>query len=441
MTPQRLGDESPNRPDETITGRTRPASAPTGVRGHQRQRVATTGVLSPTKPSFRYNTSTHSVRFGSRRPRRTCKDRGLFSHLRGRDRGGSNELRCATPERAGCRPAAPRRSDDLLTLLLATRRSERPSRHPGNRGHPSALCEDLSPLAPRRQQGHLRPSHDETHRVLRRRFGTDESVRTCRSSRLPHDHGRSPRLTEMSQRGCSRQPKSPFTPTRFTTPPPKCRVDRVSALVCALHRVSLRRNNALERVEHAVTVLRGGRQPRGHSPGHPPMMKNRHELETTEITSRPCTGVAPPPAPRRWVGHVLLRITTRSGAKPAMKTHRSRATKHSLLPAVRRTTVATGLATRNRSHEPLPRRHEANPVSSLRGQPHARNKSRAAGGQRTEGLATTTFPTSTEMSVSLAAWVEPTALPCHDPHERRACPSPECPFEQSARCCHRETPP
>lgn len=46
-----LATDRQTGPDETITGRTQPANAPTGVRGHQWQRDATTGVLSHTNPT------------------------------------------------------------------------------------------------------------------------------------------------------------------------------------------------------------------------------------------------------------------------------------------------------------------------------------------------------------------------------------------------------
>lgn len=173
-------------------------------------------------------------------------------------------------------------------------------------------------------------------------------------------------------------------------------------------------------------------------------MNSRHGLETTVRSPlTPAQRSLPLPTPRRRMGHVQLRITTIPGGEPAMNTHRSRAMNHCLLSLLSGDHLTAGLATRDRSHEPLPRRRETNLVSSQPAQLLAHSKPLIPSGCEPTNRGSRDHPLSTytEVSVGLEVWVEPKTLPCHEHRERRACSSPECPSEQSARCHHRETPP
>lgn len=135
---------------------------------------------------------------------------------------------------------------------------------------------------------------------------------------------------------------------RFTTPTPRCRMDRIQPWIAHFTAVlTSRRRTRTGRARRHRSPVRSATT--RSLPWSSTEMDDRHELETTEVTSHLCARVAPPPTPRRRVGHVLLRITTRPGAEPAMKTHRSPCDE-ALSPPCRPTSHS-----RNRPGDPQPK--------------------------------------------------------------------------------------
>lgn len=167
----RLDDESSNpcRTRQSQVGRDRPV-APTGVRGHQRQRDATAGVLSHTLPiSFSCNL------FTARRPRlrSSSTPKGMEDQ---RPRHPPQDRETDELERQTTGPST-RTSRAPIHLIvgqmqpvepfsLVTHRSGQPSGPRGDRSHPWPWVR-ARPASTEAPVDHVQSGHEETHRSRR----------------------------------------------------------------------------------------------------------------------------------------------------------------------------------------------------------------------------------------------------------------------------------